>query len=264
MLSPSHPVRYFLSYNGRKLFRSVQDNLHSAIFTHAQQDVPLPCLLKQAGSPIYRNFHPVRRELFTNKITNLHLALQHLNGTVIEPGMTFSFWNRVGKPTAAKGYLPGLVIERGEPREGIGGGLCQLANLIHWLALHSELTVTERHRHSFDIFPDDHRTVPFGSGATIVYNYKDLRLTNHTAATYQLRFDLDATQLAGGLYCSQMPAREYHVEERDHGFINENNQLYRRNSLYQHYHDTRSGERKSRLLFHNYCLCRYALDEVGL
>ncbi len=264
MLSSSHPVRYFLSYNGRKLLRTVQDNFLSATFAHTQQDTPLPYLLKQENSPIYRNFRQVRRAMFDNKITNLRLALQHINGTVIEPGMTFSFWNGVGKPSAAKGYLPGLVIERGEPRDGIGGGLCQLANMIHWLALHSELTVTERHRHSFDVFADDHRSVPFGSGATIVYNYKDLRLTNHTAATYQLRFDLDAQQLTGVLYCSQMPVRKYHVEERDHCFITVGDNLYRRNSLYQHCHDSQTGEQKSHLLFHNFCLCRYARDEVGL
>jgi vancomycin resistance protein VanW len=253
-----------MSYNGRKLFRAVQDNLHATTFSHVQQDIPLPFLVKQEKSPIYRKFPHVRRELFDNKITNLRLALQHINGVVIEPGMTFSLWNCVGKPSAAKGYLPGLVIERGEPREGIGGGLCQLANLIHWLALHSDLTVTERHRHSFDIFPDDHRTVPFGSGATIVYNYKDLRLTNHTRQTYQLKFELDDARLSGVLYCSHKPVREYQVEERDHGFVNVGDKLYRRNTLYQHCQDTHNGERKSSLLFHNYCLCRYAVDEVGL
>ncbi|MFA6903448.1 MAG: VanW family protein [Gallionellaceae bacterium] len=264
MLSPSHPVRYFMSYNGRKLFRAVQDNLLSASFSHIQEGTPLPFLIKQDNSPIYRNFSQVRRELFDNKITNLRLALQHINGIVIEPGMTFSLWNLVGKPSAAKGYLPGLVIERGEPREGIGGGLCQLANMIHWLALHSDLTIAERHRHSFDIFPDDHRTVPFASGATIVYNYKDLRLTNNTGSIYQLRFDLDENKLSGNLHCSQAPVRKYHVEERDHGFVKVGEQLYRRNSLYQHCQDTETGEHKSSLIFHNYCLCRYSLDEVGL
>ena len=264
MLSPSHPVRYFVSYNGRKFLRAIQDNLHVAMFARVQRDVSLPILLKQESSPIYRNFRQVRRELFENKITNLRLALQHLDGIVIEPGMTFSLWNCIGRPTAGKGYLTGLVIERGEPREGIGGGLCQLANLIHWLALHSDLSITERHRHSFDIFPDDHRTVPFGSGATIVYNYKDLRIVNRTSATYQFKFQLDDEQLSGELLCSQKAVREYEVEERDHAFINVGDDLYRRNSLYRHCLDTQTGERSSSLLFHNHCVCRYSRDEVGL
>lgn len=264
MLSPSHPVRYFVSYNGRKFLRAIQDNLQVARFTRAQQERPLPFLLKQESSPIYRNFRQVRRELFENKITNLRLALRHIDGIVIEPGMTFSLWNCVGKPTASKGYLTGLVIERGEPREGIGGGLCQLANLIHWLALHSDLSITERHRHSFDIFPDDHRTVPFGSGATIVYNYKDLRITNHTSATYQFKFHLDNERLSGKLLCSKKNVRVYAMEERNHCFINVGGDLYRSNSLYRHCRDTQTGESSSSLLLHNHCLCQYTQDEVGI
>ena len=45
-----------------------------------------------------------------------------------------------------------------------GGGLCQLSNLIYWMTLHTPLTITERYRHSYDVFPDSNRTQPFGSG----------------------------------------------------------------------------------------------------
>ncbi|MFJ8513275.1 VanW family protein [Lysinibacillus xylanilyticus] len=49
-------------------------------------------------------------------------------------------------------------------KTGVGGGICQLANLLYWMALHTPLIVTERHHHSFDPFPDSGRTLPFGSG----------------------------------------------------------------------------------------------------
>ncbi len=264
MLNPSHPLRYFISYNSRKLVRKIQDNLNSSSFACIQRDLPLSYLIKRETSPIYRNLPRVPRDFFDNKLVNLRLALHHINGMIIEPGQTFSFWNRVGNPSSAKGYLPGLVIERGEPRAGIGGGLCQLANLIHWLALHADLTVSERHRHSFDIFPDDHRTVPFASGATIVFNYKDLRLTNNSNTTYQLCFELDSEKLSGLLLSSDAPMRKYQIEERNHEFIKVGDQLYRRNSLYQQCQDIHTGDIQTNLLFHNYCLCRYTLDEVGL
>ena len=45
----------------------------------------------------------------------------------------------------------------------IGGGLCQLSNLIFWMTLHTPLTVVERYRHSHDVFPD--ATVPSPSAA---------------------------------------------------------------------------------------------------
>ena len=46
----------------------------------------------------------------------------------------------------------------------LGGGLCQLSNLIYWMTLHTPLTITERYRHSYDVFPDSNRTQSFGSG----------------------------------------------------------------------------------------------------
>ena len=56
---------------------------------------------------------------------------------------------------------------------------CQLSNLLHWMVLHSDLTITEHHHHDrFDLFPDDGRQVPFGMGTSIVYNYLDYRVTN--------------------------------------------------------------------------------------
>ena len=262
MLSPSHPLRYFISYNGRKLIRTFQDSINASAFCKQSTQKQLPELIKSEKSPIFRKFANVREGLFINKVTNLRLALEHINGIIIEPGKTFSFWNLVGKPSAAKGYLTGLVIERGEPREGVGGGLCQLANMIHWLALHSELSVVERHRHSFDIFPDDHRTVPFGTGATVVYNYRDLRLVNNTSNTYQLNFSLTDEELKGELLASEVEKTSTYIEERDHSFVNTEDGLFRKNSLYQH--RKIGGKNIETLIFHNYCRCRYSLDEVSL
>jgi vancomycin resistance protein VanW len=48
------------------------------------------------------------------------------------------------------------------------------------LALHSPLEIKERHHHSFDPFPDENRVLPFGRGASIFYNYVDLRFINPT------------------------------------------------------------------------------------
>lgn len=50
---------------------------------------------------------------------------------------------------------------------GIGGGISQISNSIHWLVLHSELQLVERANHSFDPFADDGQVLPFGSGAAV-------------------------------------------------------------------------------------------------
>jgi vancomycin resistance protein VanW len=157
-----------------------------------------------------------------------------LNGIVVMPGETFSFWKLIGKPTRRKGYLPGMVLSHGRVTAGVGGGLCQLSNLIYWMTLHTPLTVTERHRHSYDVFPDSNRTQPFGSGATCYYNYLDLQVKNETKQEYQLRLFLTDTHLVGE-WRSDMPAtRRYVITEKDHaiepaiwGVYERKNRLYR-------------------------------------
>ena len=44
-----------------------------------------------------------------NKITNLRLAAARLDGVVLRPGETFSYWRLIGRPSRRKGYLDGIV-----------------------------------------------------------------------------------------------------------------------------------------------------------
>lgn len=86
-----------------------------------------------------------------NKIKNLEIATARLNGIVINPGETFSYWKLIGNPTRRKGYVDGMVLFYGGFKHDIGSGLCQLSNLIYWMTLHTPLEDTERHRHSYDV-----------------------------------------------------------------------------------------------------------------
>ena len=74
-------------------------------------------------------------QLQYNKITNLKIAAKEISGIVIKPGETFSFCKLVGLPTKKKGYLMGMELSFGKARPGIGGGICQIANLLNWLVL---------------------------------------------------------------------------------------------------------------------------------
>ncbi len=163
-----------------------------------------------------RPLRDVEMYLQHNKITNLRLAITPINGVVINPGQIFSLWRLVGRPTAAKGYLEGLVLHNGKIEKDIGGGLCQLGNLLYWMALHSPLTVTERHRHGFDVFPDINRTIPFACGATLAYNYIDLQLRNDTRETYQINLWLDDEYLNGELLSDRPSDTKFEIFETDH------------------------------------------------
>lgn len=172
-------------------------------------------------TPLYRCLRNVDTGLQENKVTNLKLATRKLNGLILKPGETFSIWRLVGKPTKAKGYAEGMVLTNGSFGPGIGGGLCQLSNLIYWMALHTPLKITERWRHTHDVFPDANRTQPFGSGATVVYNYIDLQIKNDTPHNFQLLLTVGDSDLVGEWRCDQPLPQKYEVYESEHSITHE-------------------------------------------
>ncbi|MHB8126717.1 MAG: VanW family protein [Desulfitobacteriaceae bacterium] len=180
------------------------------------QTMQLPYIVAIHKTPLFRQLRQVDMWLQENKVNNLKLATERINGLVLRPGETFSFWRLVGKPTKAKGFLDGMVLTNGSFTTGVGGGLCQLSNLIYWMALNSSLTVTERWRHTHDVFPDANRTQPFGSGATVVYNYVDLQIRNDTTYDYQLLVRVGNSDLEGEWRCEQPCTNKYEVYESDH------------------------------------------------
>lgn len=176
----------------------------------------LPYTSATHSTPLLRKLKDVDMWLQYNKIKNLEIAIQQLHRITIYPGETFSYWKLIGNPSKRKGYVEGMVLYYGTFRPGIGGGLCQLSNLIYWITLHTPLIVTERHRHSYDVFPDANRTQPFGSGATCSYNYLDLQIFNPTDQPYQLLVHMDAEYLYGEWRTTGQPAHYYEVYEREH------------------------------------------------
>ncbi|WP_196892897.1 VanW family protein [Aureivirga marina] len=167
-------------------------------------------------SVILRKLKDVDMYLQENKRVNLELAIKEIDGIVIHPGETFSIWKLVGRPTVSKGYLEGLVLKSGKIAKDIGGGLCQLGNLLFWIFAHSPLTITERYRHGYDVFPDVKRKVPFGAGATLSFNHIDLQVKNETENTFIIKLWLDETHLHGELFSKTKIEETYKIEERNH------------------------------------------------
>lgn len=186
-------------------------------------------------TPLYRELKDVDRWYQENKVKNLKIAVRELDKVVIKPGETFSYWKLLGNTTKRKGYVDGMVLYYGSFKPGIGGGLCQLSNLIYWMTLHTPLTVTERHRHSYDVFPDSNRRLPFGSGATCAYNYLDLKIKNNTKETFQLHVYLTDQALVGEWRSTSPSLTHYEVYEKEHRISHEywggylrHNQIFRK------------------------------------
>jgi len=218
----------------------------------------LPFRIREHRSVLLRRLEGVDPQWQINKVTNLKLAISCLDGVVIRPGEVFSFYRLVGSPHAGRGFLPGLELSGGRARAGIGGGLCQLANLLHWMVLHSPLTVSEHHHHSYDIFPDDDRVQPFGSGATLYYNYLDYQLSNQTPHTFQFRLAVTDTHLEGALLCDTELPEAYEIFERNHAYVRQDGAFYRTNELWRRRHVAATGaEIETSLLRKNFARVMY-------
>ena len=216
------PFTYRLSMEKEILKRYLKDFLQGTHFVKEKSESSLAVLVYRRNSLIRRRLGNVNMQLQENKATNLALAVPHIDGVIIHPGETFSVWKLVGRTTKRKGYKEGLTIAKGKPNQGIGGGLCQLSNLIHWLILHSELTITEHHHHDgLDLFPDFGRQIPFGTGTSISYNYLDYRFKNETTNTYQLRLWVDDEYLCGELRAEEMQPHTFHIHAEDEYFSRE-------------------------------------------
>lgn len=258
------PLTYALSTQKEILRRRLQDWRMKGSFACQKQAQPLPVCVYRHASLIRRRLGQVDMQLQENKAVNLALAAPMVNGVLIRPGETFSFWQLVGDLTAAAGYREGLVIAHGKPSRGVGGGMCQFTNLIHWMVLHAGLTITEHHHHDgVDLFPDYGRVIPFGAGTSILYNYLDYRFRNDTPDTYQLLISVDGEYLRGELRCSARPPRVYHIQCRGEAFVQEADGVYRNNEIWRVTLDARTGSRISEeCLRKNHAKLAYKLSEM--
>ena len=185
------------------------------------------------SSPLLRRLGESDIRLQRQKIINLTLAADILDGVIIPPGKIFSFWNAIGNPTYGRGFVDGMLLSRGKVIEGVGGGLCQLSNLLHWAFLHTPMNIVERAHHSFDAFPDSGRTLPFGSGATIFYNLIDLRVKNVLETPVQMHIWLAGGYLRIQLRSPVMIPEKYHVYQKNHRFVRSNGSWFRANEIWR-------------------------------
>lgn len=231
-LSEIHPLLYHLRIQQKRGSRHLQDFFSCIQFAKTIHNENLPFTCKKHQSLLRR---------------------------------TFSFWKRVGKTTRKKGYIEGMLLSRGEVITGVGGGICQLANLLYWMALHTPLQIAERHHHSFDPFPDDHRTLPFGSGAGVFYNYVDLRFYNPTERTLQIRTWVTDQHLKGAIHIDREWPFSYHIEERNHRFVRRHGKNFRQNEIWRRVIDKQTGNKiKEERLLQNFAEVKYELAEVQI
>lgn len=119
-----------------------------------------------------------------NRATNIELASEEINGTVLLPGEIFSFNGTVGPRTKSKGYLLAGAYSAGELVESYGGGVCQVSSTVYNTALYANLEIVERYNHSSVV-----SYVNAGLDATVSYGGKDFKFKNSRTNAIMLKAD---------------------------------------------------------------------------
>lgn len=164
---------------------------------YAQQQTPINSsrfnhLWSQCQTPIKQRSSA--NNLHQNRLINMSLAAQFVDGLILQPQQIFGFWRYIPQPTIQNGFQAGPMLIRGKLTTDAGGGLCQISTTLFGAFLAGNLEILERSNHSVDTYGDD-RFFTLGQDAAVVYGYKDLVVRNLHTVPLQLRLQIDQAQL---------------------------------------------------------------------
>ena len=143
------------------------------------------------------------RGSIANRIYNLTLASNRINGTLVKPGEEFSFNKTIGDISTLTGYKQAYIISGGRTILGDGGGVCQVSTTLFRAILAAGLPITERNPHAYRVSYYEQDSLP-GIDAAIYTPNVDLKFKNDTGhhiliqayvnpQTSQLTFELYGT-----------------------------------------------------------------------
>jgi len=228
-----NPTCYAISVQKEICKRYIIDFFSKYIFAKTIIEEKLPNVVFDHNSNMIKRAEGVNLQHQENKVVNIKLASSKISGMIIRPGEVFSFWKTIGKVSKKKGYMDGRILHRKKLTTGLGGGLCNLANTIHLLVLHSPLEVIEIHKHSDALAPDEGKRIPFSAGTSIAYNYIDYRFKNNTDQDVQLLLWCDGEIFYAELRSEKEFPWHYKLIEENHHFKKEQDKYYRISKIYK-------------------------------
>lgn len=244
------PATYAISLQKEIWKRRLKNMLGKERFATHRQSEKLDVLAWEVHNNMIKRGPGIDERLQQNKADNIRLACSRINGLVIQPGETFSFWEMVGKTSKKNGFSEGRVIVNGKLVAGVGGGLCNLANSLNLVVLHSPLTITEVHHHSDALAPDPGgKRVPFSAGTSVNYNFIDYRFRNDTQQPVQLCTWCEGDNLFVELCTTEPFPVTFRIVEEEHHFHQESNgKFYRVSKIYRETLDRATEEVKTKEL----------------
>ena len=241
--------------------RDIKDLFSKEKFARKKSKEELPVTISEYNSYLIKK--GTDPELQENKVVNIEIASSKINGLIIHPGETFSYWKTIGSVNKRKGYKEGRVIINNKVKPGMGGGLCNLANTINLLILNSPLEITEFNTHSDALAPDSGERIPLKDGTCVGYNYVDYRFKNTTDSDFQLNLWVKDKYLYGSLKSVKEFPWEYKITEENHHFQKEGDNYYRVSKIYQNKYDKKSSELlEKKLIWDNHSKVMYDHDLI--
>jgi len=200
-------------------------------------------------------------ELQENKITNMKIAAEKLNRTIIEQGKIFSFWNVIGNPSYKNGYTDGRVYSNVSVVKGVGGGLCQLSTFLYWMFLHTQVKITERHPHTIDVNPSSKENISSRSSATVLYNFIDLKIKNDYEYPIQIKIWFTENHMEGRILSTEKMNKIFHIIEKNHCFIKKDDKVFQYNEIYREITEDGSLLKSEKLITNFYQVLYDLTDE---
>ncbi|NBR94440.1 MAG: hypothetical protein EBT44_06430, partial [Actinobacteria bacterium] len=109
------------------------------------------------------------------RVTNIHRAARWMDGVIVQPGEVFSYNKAVGERTEARGFVPGIMIDKGIFKKDWGGGVSQVATTTWNAAWFSGLELVQHKPHSFYI-----SRYPPGRESTVAWPNVDVKFRNNS------------------------------------------------------------------------------------
>ncbi len=133
---------------------------------------------------------------------NVRRAASGMDGVVLMPGETVSFNANVGARSVDNGFALAPEIYKGELRDGVGGGTCQVSGTLHAAAFFGGLDIVERINHSR---PSGY--IHLGLDATVVFPTVDLKVRNPYDFPVVIHAVVDKGTLAFEILGREKPAK---------------------------------------------------------
>lgn len=187
-----NPVVLHKEVNGIDLKISIEEV--KKILEEQKEEYVIPLKITKPGIVVEdlknQNFFPEQISKYTtrydesniNRSTNIKLASEKIDGTILMPGETFSYNKIVGERTIKAGYKEAAVYMGGKVVDGIGGGICQVSSTLYNAVLEANLEITSRRNHYFIT-----SYVSASRDATVSYGTIDFKFKN--TRTYPIKIE---------------------------------------------------------------------------